>query len=329
MEQRRIGKSDIYTSTICHGAWAIGGGPWWGDSDDKESINAIHASIDSGINFIDTAPGYEWGHSEEVVGKAIKGRRDKVTISTKCGLWWKTEEGQPHYEQNGITVRRCLKPSTIKQEIEGSLRRLDTDYIDLYITHWPETGDEATPISETMNCLLEFKKEGKIRAIGASNTSIDIIREYSKCGQLDAIQERYTMLDRHLEPDYINICKELDISIMGYSTIEQGLLAGKITMDTDIGDESFRAMLPWYKAANRKRVFDMLGKWTDLCEKYDSSLAQLVIAWTAAQKQITFPIVGARKIKHAKENAAAGSLKLDAEDLKRIRSDVEAVGEPL
>ncbi len=328
MEQRRIGKSDIFTSKICLGAWAIGGGPWWGDSDDKESINAIHASIDSGLNFIDTAPGYEWGHSEEVVGKAIKGRRDKVTISTKCGLWWQTEEGQPHYVQKGITVRKCLKPSTIKIELENSLRRLGTDYIDLYITHWPETGDDATPISETMNCLMEFKKEGKIRAIGASNTSLDIIREYSKHGQLDAIQERYTMLDRHLEPEYIDLCEELDISIMGYSTIEQGLLTGKITMETEIGDEAFRAMLPWYKAENRRKVLDMLGKWEDLCKKYDASLAQIVIAWTAAQRRITFPIVGARKIRHAEENAAAGGLKLSDEDILFMRKDVEALGEP-
>ena len=329
MENRKLGKSDIYTSAICFGAWAIGGGPWWGDSDDKESINAIHASIDSGVNFIDTAPGYEWGHSEEIVGKAIKGRRDKVTVSTKCGLWWHGEEGEPAYVQKGITVRKSLRPATIRRELEDSLRRLNTDYIDLYITHWPEIGDNATPISETMNCLTEFKKQGKIRAIGASNTSLDDIREYSKHGQLDAIQERYTMLDRHLEPDYIDICEKLDISIMGYSTIEQGLLSGKITMETEISDEAFRARLPWYKVENRKKVLDLLAKWTDLCKKYNASPAQLVLAWTAAQKGITFPIVGARKIRHAVENAAAGELKLTDEDLLLMRKDVEALGKPL
>ncbi len=328
MEQRKIGKSDIYTSALCLGAWAIGGGPWWGDSDDIQSIKAIQASIDSGINFIDTAPGYEWGHSEEVVGKAIKGRRDKVTISTKCGLWWKTDEGQPHYEQKGITVRRCLKPSTIRKEIEDSLRRIDTDYIDLYITHWQEKGEDATPIAETMDFLMNLKKEGKIRAIGASNTSIEDIREYSSHGQLDAIQERYTMLDRHLEPEYIKVCEELDISIMGYSTIEQGLLTGRITMDTVIDEQSFKNMLPWYKSGNRKKVLDLLDKWKPLCEKYDASLAQLVIAWTASQRGITFPIVGARKVKHAEENAASLKIDLSSDDLKRMRSDVEGLGEP-
>jgi methylglyoxal reductase len=328
MEQRKIGKSDVSASVICLGAWSIGGGPWWGDSDDQESINAIHASIDAGITFIDTAPGYEWGHSEEVVGMAIKGRRDKVTISTKCGLWWQGEEGGAFYVQKGITVRRSLQPATIKREIEDSLKRLDTDYIDLYITHWPELGDNPTPIAETMNCLMDLKKAGKIRAIGASNTSLDDIREYSKHGQLDAIQERYTMLDRHLEPEYIDLCEELDISIMGYSTIEQGLLTGKITMDTEINDEHFRASLPWYKPENRSKVISVLDGWKDLCAKYDASLAQLVIAWTAAQKGITFPIVGARKIKHAEENAAAGSLQLESEDLTRMRGDVEALGDP-
>lgn len=328
MEKRKLGKSDMDATKICLGTWAVGGGPWWGDSDDQESIRAIQATVDAGINFIDTAPAYGFGHSEEVVGKAVKGMRDKVIISTKCGLWWKGEEGTPFFEMDGYSVRRSLQPKTIRTEIEDSLRRLDTDYIDLYITHWQEEGDSPTPIADTIGCLEDLKKEGKIRAIGASNTSLDNIKEYTKHGQLDAIQERYTMLDRTLEPAYVDLCQKSGVGIMAYSTLEQGLLTGKIGMDAEFGEEEFRSQLDWLKQVNRKKVLDMLATWEDITKKYDCSLAQLVIAWTTAQRGITYTLVGARKLKHAEENAKAGGLALEDADLKRMRNDVEALGQP-
>jgi methylglyoxal reductase len=288
MEMRKLGKSGIEASAICLGTWAIGGGPWWGDSDDQESIKAIRASIDAGINFIDTAPAYGFGHSEQVVGKAVKGLRDKVVISTKCGLWWHGTEGELFFEMDGKSVYRALRPETIRKEVEISLGRLGTDYIDLYITHWQEFGDNPYPIAETMGCLEDLKKEGKIRAIGASNTSIDQIKEYARHGRLDAIQERYTMLDRNLEPDYVNLCTELGVSIMGYSTLEMGLLTGKITMDDTWEDDQYRNNLPWLKPENRKKVLDMLTNWKELTDKYGCTLGQLAIAWTAAQPGIRF-----------------------------------------
>jgi methylglyoxal reductase len=328
MELRTIGKTGIKATAICYGAWAIGGGTFWGESDDDESVRAIETAIDEGITFIDTAPAYGFGRSEEVVGRAVKGKRDKVVISTKCGLWWKGTEGSYYFSRDGKDIYKCLKPETIRIEIEDSLRRIGTDYIDVYITHWQEVGENPTPIAETMHCLEDLKREGKIRAIGASNTSLEDIREYSENGRLDIIQERYTMLDRHLEPDYIDVCEELGISIMGYSTIEQGLLAGKFGMDDEIPEGEYRNRIPWYEPENRKKVLDMLGSWDDLLKKYDCTVGQLVIAWTAAQRGITFPLVGARKVRHAKENAAAGELTLDPQDLKRMRRDAEALGEP-
>jgi methylglyoxal reductase len=230
---------------------------------------------------------------------------------------------------DGYVVRKSLQPKTIRRELEESLKRLDTDYIDLYITHWPEVGDSPTPIAETMGCLEDLKKEGKIKAIGASNTSINDIREYVKYGQLDVIQERYTMLDRHLEPEYIDVCEELGISIMGYSTIEQGLLTGKIGMDVTLTETEYRNYIPWFKPENRKKVLVMLQAWDDLLGKYSCTLAQLVIAWTLGQKGITFPLVGARKVKHAQENGEAGNVSIESADLTRMRKDVEALGEPI
>jgi methylglyoxal reductase len=328
MKLRKLGKSGIETSLLCLGTWAIGGGPWWGKTNDDESVKAIRASIDAGITFIDTAPAYGFGRSEEVVGRAVKGIRDKVVISTKCGLWWHGEEGTPFFEMDGYDVRRCLRPETIRRELDYSLQRLGTDYIDLYITHWQEEGAAATPIAETMECLLELKAEGKIKAIGASNTTTDQIREYVSAGPLDTIQERYTMLDRHLEPSYIDLCTQKNICVMGYSTIEQGLLTGKIGMDTVFGDSEFRNQNSWFMAENRKRVLDMLAGWDDLTKKYSSTLSQLVIAWTAAQPGLTFPLIGARKPAHAVENAEAGSLELESADILRMRNDVEGLGEP-
>ena len=328
MEKRNLGKSDIQATKLCLGTWPIGGGPWWGSTDDDESIRAIKTSIDEGITFIDTAPAYGFGRSEEVVGKAVKGIRDKVIISTKCGLWWKGNEGKVFFEMDGHTVRRSLRPETIRVEVEDSLRRLDTDYIDLYITHWQEFGDDPTPIADTMGCLTDLKKEGKIRAIGASNTSLEDIREYGRNGRLDAVQERYTMLDRHLEPDYIDLCRELEVSIMAYSTLEQGLLTGTIGMEDEFSETSARQGIPWFESKNRKRVLDMLETWKDLPDKYGATLAQIVIAWTAAQPGITYTLVGSRKEKHAAENGKAGELVLEKGDIERMRRDVEALGKP-
>ena len=161
MVYRELGTSGIKTSPVCLGTWAVGGGPWWGQSDDEESVKTIRTTVDEGINFIDTAPAYGFGRSEEVVGKAVKGMRDKVVIATKCGLWWGGDEGETFFEMDGYTVRRSLRPDTIRKELEISLRRLQTDYIDLYITHWQEPGDDKTPIEVTMECLLALKKRGE------------------------------------------------------------------------------------------------------------------------------------------------------------------------
>ena len=164
MKYRKLGKSDIELSVVALGAWAIGGGTWWGDSDDNQSINAIHAAIDNGVNLIDTAPVYGFGHSESVVGKAIKGKRDKVFIATKCGLWWQNNTGTFHFNLDGKTINRSLAPATIVKELEMSLKRMQIDYIDLYQTHWPSNEPEKYTISDTMECLMKLKEQGKIRS---------------------------------------------------------------------------------------------------------------------------------------------------------------------
>jgi len=164
MDMRMLGNTGIEVSAVGLGTWAIGGGPWWGDSDDDESVRAIHATLDAGVNLVDTAPVYAYGHSEEIVGRAIAGRRDKVVLATKAGLWWRDKRGEMFFVQGGTMVRRSLRPETIEIEIEDSLRRLRTDYIDLYQTHWQAPEEDPVPVEDTMACLMRLKDQGKIRA---------------------------------------------------------------------------------------------------------------------------------------------------------------------
>ena len=328
MKRRLIGQSGIEASAVAFGAWAIGGGSWWGETDDELSILAIQTALDAGIDFIDTAPVYGFGRSEEIVGRALKGRRDKAIVATKCGLWWDDSRGSKHFSLDGKTVNRCLKPETIRIELESSLRRLDTDYIDLYQTHWQSVEPDYTPIAETMACLLDLKREGKIRAIGVSNVDPEQIEAYCAVGPVDSVQPRYSMLDRQIEKELLPSCEKHNLATLAYSPLEQGLLTGKIGMDQTFDEGAFRNMLPWYKPANRKRVLELLAGWKDLTASYSCTLAQLVIAWTIAQPGITFALCGARKPANVVDNAGAGSLELAAADIERMRRDVEALGDP-
>ncbi len=328
MKMRKIGTTDIEASVVALGAWAIGGGPWWGESDDKQSIRAIHAALDLGVNMIDTAAIYGFGRSEDVVGKAIKNRREQVILATKCGLWWHDETGKTFFEMDGHTIKRTLTPKTIVREIELSLQRLGTDYIDLYQTHWQSLDPDNEPISDTMACLLKLKQEGKIRAIGASNVTVEQIKAYQAVGPLDAIQPRYSMLDRKIEADLLPYCREQHISILAYSPLEQGLLTGKIDMNYVAEEGTARAGIPWFKPEDRRKVIDMLEGWNPLTRKYECTFSQLVIAWTVAQPGLTFALCGARKPEHSIENAGAGNIELEPEDIQQMRRDVEALGSP-
>lgn len=330
MLQRELGSSGIQASAIAMGAWAIGGGSWWGENDDALSVRAIHTALDEGINLIDTAPVYGFGHSEEVVGRAIKGRRNQVVIATKCGLRWQREDfGAFYFERDGRRVFKSQHPDSIREEIEISLKRLGTDYIDLYQTHWPSLTPESEPIAATMACLMQLKAEGKIRAIGASNVSLEQIQEYQRHGVLDVVQMRYTMLDRKIEGPLLDYCRAQNIAVLAYSPLEQGLLTGKVGMDRVFGEGEVRAGKAWFAPLNRQRVLDMLAGWQDLTRKYQCEFSQLVIAWTIAQPGVTHALCGARKPDQVEDNAGAGRLVLDAADIQRIRQDVEALGEPL
>ncbi len=332
MKQKPLGKSGINASVIGLGAWVLGGGAVWGkDPDDRESVRTIQAALDLGINLIDTAPAYGFGRSERVLGEAIQGRRDQVVIATKCGLWWEDSRGSFFATFDGRAIHRSLRPDTLQVEIENSLRRLGTDRIDLYQTHWPSAPPDFTPIADTMATLVKLRDQGKIRAIGVSNVSPDELKENIRCGGIASDQFRYSMLYRAPEQDILPLCAANDLATLTYMSLEQGLLTGKVGMDRVFDQTEFRsnaAWNPWYLLANRRRVLDLLGGWSDLTTKYHCSLAQLVLAWTLAQPGVTHVLAGARTEAQLRDNAAASALDLDPADLARLRKDVEALGEP-
>jgi methylglyoxal reductase len=314
MQTRQLGQSGIEASIIGLGTWGIGG--WmWGGTDEVASIAAIHAAIDEGVNFIDTAPAYGLGLSEELVGKAIQGCRERVVLATKCGLVWHTDRGSYFFDENDHSVHRYLGAESIRYELEQSLRRLRTDYIDLYQTHWQ---DPTTPIEETMNTLLELKQEGKIRAIGISNASVADLSEYLRFGVVDTAQEKFSMIDREIEAELLPYCEQHGVAMLSYSSLALGLLTGKIGPERQFTGDDQRASDPRFTAENRQRIADMLREITSIAERYSLSIAQVVIAWTAHQPGITHVLCGARNPQQAVENARAGNVRLAEADIAAV-----------
>jgi len=320
MLYRPLGQSGITASVVAHGTWAIGG--WmWGGADARKSVRSIQASLDAGVNFIDTAPAYGLGLSEQIVGEAIRGRRDKVIVATKCGLVWHTPKGEFFVDQNGARIHRYLGAESIRYEVEQSMRRLETDYIDLYQTHWQ---DSTTPIEETMGALLDLKKEGKIRAIGVSNCTVDQVRQYRAVGPVDAAQENFSLLHRGLEREYLPYCAQHHIAVLAYSPLANGLLTGKIDSERVFPQDDLRRNNPLFSRESRIHVREMLDRMRPVARKYSLTDGQLAIAWTLAQPGITHALVGARDADQAAENAAAAVMLRD-EDLQKI---AEALRDP-
>ncbi|ESZ74519.1 aldo/keto reductase [Mesorhizobium sp. L103C105A0] len=314
MLTRTIGASGISASAIGLGTWAIGG--WmWGGTDEAQSIDTIRASIDEGVSLIDTAPAYGKGLSEEIVGKAIKGRRDKVVLATKLGLVWHTKKGNHFFDYDGAPVHRYLGADSVVYEVEQSLRRLGTDHIDHYITHWQ---DPTTPVTETMEALDRLKTQGKIRSIGASNVSVADVKAYLAAGQLDAVQQEYSMVARDMEQDLLPFCAGNNVSVLSYSSLALGLLSGKIGPDRVFTGDDQRKDNPRFSLANRRKVAALMEAIRPSAEAHGASEAQVVIAWTLQQPGITFSLCGARSPQQARENAQAGRIKLSGQEINQI-----------
>jgi aryl-alcohol dehydrogenase-like predicted oxidoreductase len=338
LKTRLLGRSGIEASVVGFGAWAIG--EWtWGKADEGESIRAIHALLDAGGSLIDTAPIYGFGRSEEVVGKAIADRRDRVVLASKCAMRWDLADEQMRravkkfsttkemYDRPGEESDKSFDiyiyngADGIREEIERSLKRLKTDVIDLYQTHWQS---DATPIEERMNTLEVLKKEGKIRAIGVSNASPEQIDAYRQFGQVDSDQEHYSMLDRKMEKTNLPKCAEENIAFLAYSPMSQGLLTGKIDPDREYPEGDQRRYKDRFKPDNVRKVQAMLEPMRRIAKRRNASLAQVTMAWTLAQRGCSHVLCGARTAQQAIDNAGAGSVELSEEELATITKAVES-----
>ncbi len=320
MLKREIPGTGREASAVGLGTWAIGG--WmWGGTDDEAAVDAIRAGMDAGISLIDTAPAYGLGHAEEVVGRAIRGRRDEVVIATKCGLVWHARRGPYFFTQGDHPVHRDLSPAAIRHEVEASLKRLNTDRIDLYITHWQ---DPTTPIPETVEALKALQAEGKILAFAASNTSPEDLAGYRAAGGIAAVQEEYSMLARRIETTHLPVCRKAGIAVMGYSVLALGLLSGRIGADRVFSGDDQRREDPRFSVENRARVDRLMQTIRPIAEARGATPAQIVVAWTLAQPGLTFALCGARNPDQARENAKAGLLRLDSEEVDAITRAVAA-----
>jgi len=312
MKSSELGSSGIMCSRVGLGTWAMGG--WmWGGNDDVAAIRSIQAALDAGVNFIDTAPAYGLGHAEALVGTAIQGRRERVVLATKCGLVWHTQRGTFFFNEEGKDVYRYLGKDSIAYEVEQSLVRLKTDYIDLYFTHWQ---DATTPIAETMDALLALKQQGKIRAIGISNADETILAEYLRYGPVDAIQERYSLLDRSIEKDLVPLCRANQVAVHGYSSLALGLLAGPIDPARVFGGDDQRKDNPRFSAENRAHLVNFFADVEPIRAFHDCSHGQLMIAWCLSNVGVA--LCGARTPAQAQDNAGAAAIDLSPAELQAV-----------
>lgn len=328
MKTMKLGKTGINISRIGLGTWSIGGGSaWGGDHDLQEVVDTIREAPKAGVNLIDTAPGYNFGNSEKILGKALEGmKREDVVIITKCGVTWDQEmKGGLFNVVNGIQLYKNLNTASVKKEIEESLERLGTGYVDVYMTHWQamEGTEYFVPIQRTMDLLNELKAQGKIKGIGAANVDIHHIEEYLKWGQLDIVQAKYSILDRDIEKEIIPCCRENGVTIQAYSPLEMGLLSG--TMPRDYKPVGAQIPKKWFQLENMQKAMDMMDQWKPLCEKYNCTIANLALGWILAQGDFLNLLSGATTVAQIEENVKSAEIELDPADVQYMRELAEGL----
>jgi len=300
VKYNKLKNCDVEISSIGLGTWVFGG-DMFGAAEEKECINAVCAAVDNGINLIDTAPIYGYGRSEEIVGKAIKGKRDKVFIATKCGLVGK-----------GKDITNDLSKESITKELEDSLRRLDIDCIDLYQCHWP---DDNTPIEETMDVLNKFKDEGKIKYIGVSNFGKEILAKASELAEIVTLQSQYSMLERAIEDEILPCAIDNGIGFMAYGPLAGGILSGKYKAAPEYKGADARSFFYQYYSKNAfEKVNEMLQKLLE----FDKLLYQVAINWIRQQKGVATVLTGCRNSEQVEKNASSASWDLSLDEISAI-----------
>ncbi|WP_119065216.1 aldo/keto reductase [Aggregatilinea lenta] len=313
MECRKLGTSDLELTTLGLGTWALGGGDWqygWGSQDDSESINTIHRALDLGMNWLDTAAVYGLGRSEEVVGKALRDRRDKVILATKCGQRW---------NDDGSTFRHS-GPESLRREVEDSLRRLQTDHIDLYQIHWP---DLDTPLEESWATLASFVKEGKVRYIGVSNYSAEQMAAIQSIHPITSLQPPYHLLERNVEDEILPFCRENNIGVVAYSPMASGLLTGRFDINR-VAENDWRRGDSKFQEPQLSRNLAFVEALKPIAARQGKTVAHLAVAWTLRDPVVTSAIVGARSIAQAEQIMEGADYRLSEQDLADIDAAYQA-----
>jgi len=328
MEYRKIGNSDLELSVITFGAWAAGG--WmWGSTDRNDAINAIKAGYDLGVTSIDTAPIYGQGDSEEIVGDAIKGiSRDKLQLVTKFGMRWDLAKGDFGFKSKNndgkeIDIYKYAGKESVIYECEQSLKRLGTDYIDLYQIHWP---DVTTPISETFEAVNKLIEQGKVRYAGVCNYNIAQLKEADQTLEIISNQIPFSMVNRGVEEEIVPYCIEKNKSVLAYSPMERGLLTGKMTANYKFEEGDHRQGNKFFSSENIEKTNAFLAKIKPLADEKNATLSQLVLRWTVERPGITIALAGARNEKQAVQNAEAINVKLNAEEIQFINKALKNAG---
>jgi aryl-alcohol dehydrogenase-like predicted oxidoreductase len=304
-----LGATGMEISRVGYGAWAIGGAGWWhawGDQDDEESIAAIRRAVELGINWIDTAPIYGLGHSEEVVGRALQGLEQRPYVFTKASL----------YEKDG-GVAHSLKRDSIRREVEASLTRLRLDAIDVYQVHWPDPDED---VEEGWATFADLKAEGLVRHIGVSNFSVAQVRRAQAIAPVETLQPPYSLLERAIEDEILPLCEQEGIGVVCYSPMASGLLSGAMTREriADLPDNDWRKHDPRFSEPELSRNLEIVARLQTVADGHDTTPGAIAIAWTLHHPAVDGSIVGFRRPDQVESLLAAGTIELTDDDLATI-----------
>jgi len=320
METRKLGNSDLMITPVGFGAWAIGGGDWafaWGAQEETDSIAAIHRALELGVNWIDTAAVYGFGHSEKVVARALKNwKGNRPYIFTKCAMRW---------DDKGV-VTKVHTAASIKQECEESLKRLEVDVIDLYQIHWPPE-DNGPTLEESWQAMVDLQKAGKVRWIGVSNYSAEQMERCAKIAPVTSDQPPYSMLRRKIEASVAPYCKDHNVGLIVYSPMLSGMLTGGMTRERalNLPANDWRRGKPEFSEPKLSQNLELVERLRAIGERYNTTPGAIAVAWTLQNPAVTGAIVGSRSAKQAEGVMRAGEIQLTAHDLAQIEGKAAAM----